>query len=329
MMRDRIFLLALFASSLVFMGPTPEKALPLQYDLHQCLPQEGELGEWKRDGAPQEFRGEDLYLYINGGAEIYHEYGFRQVIIQDYLNKNGKSISLEIFEMTSPESAYGIYTFKTSSEGKEITLGSQAQLADYYLNFWKGNFLITLTGFDENEETIRGLLVIARAVEAKIEFKGKRPPLVALFPEKGLIKPSIKYIKGNLALYNSYQFFTKDIFAFKEGAIGDYRAGHSVFMLKYKSHDGCQKRFDEVRKGFRESPRYKEFKALDENLFRVRDSKGKFVFVTSFKEYILVTIDTDGLERAEEIFNDIQENIKANKKGKNKGASLAATSLWS
>jgi len=31
------------------------------------------LGDWKGVGEAQEFVGDDLFLYMNGGAEIYHE----------------------------------------------------------------------------------------------------------------------------------------------------------------------------------------------------------------------------------------------------------------
>ena len=72
-----------------------------------------------------------MYEYINGGAEIYHEYGFRQVLMQDFKSRSGKAVSLEIFEMEDAESAYGIYTFKTSLEDERLILGSDAQLSDY------------------------------------------------------------------------------------------------------------------------------------------------------------------------------------------------------
>ena len=37
------------------------------------LPQAGELQEWEPAGTPQHVVGDDLFLLINGGAEIYHE----------------------------------------------------------------------------------------------------------------------------------------------------------------------------------------------------------------------------------------------------------------
>ncbi|MCK5095106.1 MAG: hypothetical protein KAR18_10290, partial [Spirochaetes bacterium] len=73
-----------------------ENPKSLQRDLNKYLPGTNEIREWKEDGSPCKYKGEDLYSYINGGAEIYHEYGFKQVIVQDYTRKNGKSIALEI-----------------------------------------------------------------------------------------------------------------------------------------------------------------------------------------------------------------------------------------
>jgi hypothetical protein len=281
----------------------------LQRDLTKYLPGTDEIGEWKEDGSPREYKGEDLFSYINGGAEIYHEYGFAQVIVQDFKRKNGKSIALEIFEMESSEAAYGIYSFKTATQGEGLALGDKAQLADYYLNFWKGNFVVTLTGFDEDEETVKGLQKIARAVATKIRSRGREPAFVSLLPEKDLIGQSIKYFKGNLGLYNSYLFFTRDVFRLKEGIKGDYQAGYSVFIISYEESGEDQKRFTDVKKSFKESPRYKDFRSIDERLFQVEDGKGKHVFVSHFKKHFLIAIGTMSQAHAIKILSAAQETI--------------------
>jgi hypothetical protein len=287
-----------------------ENLKSVQHDLNKYLPGTDETGEWKEDGSPQEYKGEDLYSYINGGAEIFHEYGFKQVIVQDYTRKNGKSIALEIFEMESAKSAYGIYTFKTSTEGKELALGDKAQLADYYLNFWKGEFVVTLIGFDEDEETVKGLQKIARAVDTKIKSRGREPAFVSLLPEKDLIEQSIKYFKGNLGLYNSYPFFTQDVFRLKKGIKGDYKTEYSVFIISYKDSKENPSRFNDVKKNFEESPRYKDFRSVDEKLFQVEDGKGKLVFVSYFKKHLLIAMGTISQAQTKNLFAAIQENIR-------------------
>ena len=50
------------------------------------LPQAGDAGSWKPEDEPQHVEGEDLFLLINGGAEIYHEYGFTQAAVQSYID---------------------------------------------------------------------------------------------------------------------------------------------------------------------------------------------------------------------------------------------------
>jgi hypothetical protein len=315
MMKKVILSTILLISGLLIYGsfllllPSENQTSP-QHDLYKYLPGTDEIGEWKEDGSPQEYKGEDLYSYINGGAEIYHEYGFKQVIVQDYKRKNGKSIALEIFEMESAEGAYGIYTFKTSTEGKKLALGDKAQLADYYLNFWKGNFVVTLTGFDEDEETVKGLEKIARGVDTKIKIRGREPAFVSLLPEKDLMEQGIKYFKGNLGLYNSYPFFTQDVFRFKKGVKGDYKAGYSVFIISYEDSKENQSRFNDVKRIFEESPRYKDFKSVDEKLFQVEDGEGKLVFVSHFKKHFLIAIGTISQAQTKNLFAAIQENLK-------------------
>ena len=126
-----------FVSAALFFLLLQGKSLLLGQSLFKYLPQSDEVKSWNKDGTPQEFEGEDLYLYINGGAEIYHEYGFSRVVVQEYKNRNRKSISVEIFEMESPKAAFGIYTFKSSPRGKELALGNEGRMEAYYLNFWK------------------------------------------------------------------------------------------------------------------------------------------------------------------------------------------------
>ena len=309
MTRQNILSAVLFVFAFAFFPHTSDLTASPQHNLTEYLPKKCEMQGWERDGSPQEYREDELYEYINGGAEIYHEYGFTQVFVQDFKSKSGKALSLEIFEMEDAESAYGIYTFKTSAEDKRLVLGSDAQLADYYLNFWKGNLLVTITGFDEDQETIKALQELAKAVDAKIKAQGGRPHLASVLPERGLRTTSIKYFQGNLGLYNSYPFFTRDTFHLKEGIKGDYEGGYSVYIIESKEGEGGESAYDEVKKSFEESPKYRKFELLERNLFRIQDRKGKQIFVSSFKNCALIVMGAVHPTQAKEVFSDIQENI--------------------
>jgi hypothetical protein len=55
------------------------------------------------------YNGKALYGYIDGGAELYYEYGFRRATVQEVV-QDSLRIHLEIFEMDSPEGAAGIFS---------------------------------------------------------------------------------------------------------------------------------------------------------------------------------------------------------------------------
>lgn len=232
---------------------------------------------WSRDGEPQEFVGEDLYTYIDGGAEIYQEYGFRRVAVQDYKNAAGKSVSLEIFEMQTPEAAFGMFTFKRSGKGKAVPLGAGGELEDYYLNFWKGRFLVTLTGFDSDPATLAGLQAVSAAVDAKISDGAKVPVLVGLLPPEGLQAGSVKYLKGILGLNNVYPFYTARGLTFKEAVRGLYESGESLMILEYGTAEARREAWMELQAGLEKSGRFSRPGNYLADAVVFEDGKGQFL----------------------------------------------------
>ena len=275
-------------------------------DISYYLPLSSELNIWRPVDKPQRFEGEDLLLYINGGAEIYHEYGFRQVITQEYKDKNGTSIHLEIFEMEDYASAYGIYTFKTGDEGQRIMVGNEALLEDYYLNFWKGNYLVTVTGFDSRQETVNGLVAIAEATDSKIITQGRKPPLPDVLPQKNLRKNSIKYLKGNLGLFNHYEFDSENIFGLKEGVIGDY-GNFEVFVFRYDDEGKSSKWYEKAKNHIENNPRFRDFVNLG-GAFSMRDSEETPIRVEMYQNHIFIILGRKHID-ADTILIELKERI--------------------
>ena len=261
--------------------------------LRTYLPADNASSGWMKDGALQEYEGEDLYIYIDGGAEIYQEYGFRRVILQDYKNANGKSLSLEIFEMETSAAAFGMFSFKRSGSGKAVTLGAGAELESYYLNFWKGRFLVTLTGFDEAPETVDGLTAVAGIVDSKIRDAGEAPGLVGALPEKGLRPGSVKYLKGLLGLNNIYPFYTARGLGFGEAARGVYENGATLLILDYGSADARARAWLDLKAYLSESDRFKRAGGGEANVFLVQDGKGQSVAFAESGPRLLIGISLD------------------------------------
>jgi len=270
-------LAALVAAGLFASGAgTPERRSP-EGPLRIYLPADNAAAGWTRDGAPQEFEGEDLYTYIDGGAEIYREYGFRRVVVQDYENPRGKSVSLEIFEMETPAAAFGMFTFKRSGGGKTLNLGAGAELEAYYMNFWKGRFLVTLTGFDEGAETTEGLKAIGRIVDSALPEGGEGPGLVAALPAEGLRPGSVKYLRGLLGLNNLYSFYTARGLAFTDAVRGLYDSGEALILLNYGSAEARHTAWLELCAELDRSERFERPENYLADAVVFRDAKGLFV----------------------------------------------------
>ncbi len=279
-------------------------------DLKSYLPSGQDTGEWRSDGPPQEFKGDDLYLYIDGGAEIYREYGFEQVVVQDYKNLAGKGFSLEIFRMSNPEAAYGMYTFKRSPKGQVTNLGAEGQMEDYYLNFWKGSFLVTLTAYDTDPKTMAGLTLAARLVEKKISEEAKRPSLVAVLPGEGLVETSVRYFRGYLGFMNIYSSLGKEEFGVREGVKADYGVGCSLFILRYQSEQESQARFSAAELSIGKSSGLKESPPAGAAPVRWKDDRGRFLSLRLIKNYILLCLEDSDSHRSSELFEAVGSSIQ-------------------
>ena len=141
---------------------------PSQEPPVRLLPLESDLKGWKLDGEPQTAGGMALFELINGGAEEYVKQGFRRAVMASYINSVGKRINLEVYEMVSPESARNIYLKKAGDKGTRVPVGDEAALEDYYLNFRKGAYQVTLSGYDTQKETLECIVLMGRLIAERI-----------------------------------------------------------------------------------------------------------------------------------------------------------------
>ena len=277
--------------------------------LSRLQPDPSRLDGWLIKDEFQAYEGGKLFLYIDGGAEIYREYGFARVLVQDYW-KGERSISLEIFEMTSSDAAFGIFSFKRSKKGRVLGVGSADGLEEYYMNFWKGRFLVTLTGMNSDEETIEGIQSFARGVAEKIEESADRPSLLKALPLEGLIDSSLKYMKGQLGLYNIYPFFEGNPFGLKEAVKGDYTSGTGAFVFRYDSSKEAVERYAAVGKAFQDRAKYQNF-SKEREAFRVNDNSGLAFRVGLQGRFILMISGAGSLKAETEAFKQLSESLSA------------------
>jgi hypothetical protein len=195
-----------------------------------------EIGGWSARGDAQVFHGEDLFLYINGGAEIYHEYGFKHVTVRDY-QRDDHRLGVEVYRME--ESAYGIYSFMRPAGGEAVDVADGGSLSDYYAVFRAGRDLVVVTAHSEFKGMRQAVLDVSRSLAGRFPTGGEIPALLAYFPEQGRVAGSEKYLAGPISLRNDAPVVARIFKGFEQAAVSKYPGG-SLYLLSWKDESGAR-----------------------------------------------------------------------------------------
>ncbi len=158
------------------------------------LPAEKELDGWKMDGEALFYTSDNLWEYINGQAETFLMYDFREVAAQHYLDASDLEIKVEIYEHGNSLMTFGIYSQFRSPEGAYLDIGNEAFGDEYSIHFWKGRFYVKVYAYDEGEKSSEAMKKFASIVAERIPAEGGEPKETALFPRGGLIEKSVTYV---------------------------------------------------------------------------------------------------------------------------------------
>lgn len=160
----------------------------------------------------QSFDGSSLWGYINGGADIFLEYGFDNLLLQEMEIANNK-LKVEFYRMTDPYSALGIYSvsnYKCNNKNNSLMFSCitqyqiQCAIGEYYIS------IINTNGSEKEQElsnTLFGIII------SKINYNEVLLPEIFM---NSLLKSNIeqiKYVKGILGVQNGilewYDYFDK------------------------------------------------------------------------------------------------------------------------
>ena len=178
------------------------------------------LEGWAPSEAPRGYFPESLFEYINGAAESYLSYDFRELLVAD-LQKKGTEATLtaEIYDMGDPLNAFGIYGAERYPENEPVGVGDLDYLEGESLNFLAGRYYVKLLAFGLGGETDKILREAGSKIAGAIGAKTGLPPLVRAFPAEGLVARSEKYIKRN---FMGYEFLGNGyVAAYRSGREGD------------------------------------------------------------------------------------------------------------
>ncbi len=295
-------LLKLFLAFVLFFSFSNAKGALLEEEgvssLHFLLP---DVVTWKIPEAPQDYFPEILFEYINGAAEIYLSYDFKELTVGQYeKGDSNASLIIEIYDMGTEINSFGIYSAERFPDSQFISLGSQGYLEEETLNFIVGKYYVKLLCFDSGEDSADFLKLFSQEVVKRVKDKGTLPPALAFFPKQGLVRNSEKFILRN---FMGYSFL-------HSGYLANYKLEDlefDCFLIEGENADDAQN----MLKKYLEKKGKQSVEEISTG-FRIKDRYYHNIYLARVENYLcgVMKIKDESLEVGDKYFGMLIESLK-------------------
>jgi hypothetical protein len=178
-------------------------------------------GPWIYSDSVKVFNPENLYDYIDGGADSYLSYSFQELLVVNYNRADKKYITIEIYEHQSPLLAFGIYAQERPTKDRFLKIGAQGYQEDGILNFLCSKYYVKISSHDETPETAASMSKMALDLASKLDAKAELPESLNYLPAEGKIENSENLINTN---FLGYDFFSSTL-------VATYKKGDKTFKI--------------------------------------------------------------------------------------------------
>jgi hypothetical protein len=274
----------LFSLVVLLLAPLPAVAI----DDAALLPPDGFLGAWKKVDAAKRFTEADLYGYIDGGAELFLEYGFEQLTVQKYRNGSDE-FAVEAYRMADSPAAAGIYLMKAGKETPVIGFRERHTANRYQLMFYRNRYFVIVNNLSGKEALAPLEVKFASAIASKLPAAVPTAELQTL-PRAGLVPGSARLVRGAYGLQAVFTLGDGDILLLERkltAAAGNYKSAtgdYTLIVATYTDAAQARRAFDHLQKN------------LDHYLKVVDQKPDRFVFVDYAKQYGVVSVVGKRLE---------------------------------
>jgi len=214
----------------------------------QLAASESYLPGWKLASPARTYDKKSIFDYINGAAELYFAYDFRAVAAAEY--QDGEtSIIVDVYDMATPENAFGIYSLSRYSEANYVNVGNEGILTDANLDFWKGRYFCKVYSFDISEKYQKDVVNFGVKLASNIKEAGMEPSVLKKLPQNGLIPKTAKFFSRKLALDNIYYISPWNILKLSsetKGVAAEYDINGvrvQLFVVEYPSPNAASLAF--------------------------------------------------------------------------------------
>jgi len=145
------------------------------------------------------FTGTALYGFMNGGADLYYEYGFKELVSREIVYKD-EEFTVDIFTMETHLDAFGIYSILVHKCLRADSPGPYNCLSKYQLQSVFGNDYVSIvfqSGSDAARESADEILKMLYPYAITTIHKPPQLSYMTTFRTG-----TVKYMKGKLGVDN-------------------------------------------------------------------------------------------------------------------------------
>ena len=146
------------------------------------------------------FTGTALYGFMNGGADLYYEYGFKELTSREIKYKD-EDFTIDVYTMNTPLDAFGIYSINVFKCLRADSLGRFDCLSKYQLQAVDGNAYVSIV-FQSGSHAARKAADELYQMYVADGKNGVNIPGQLTYMTARSSSGTVKYMKGKLGLNN-------------------------------------------------------------------------------------------------------------------------------
>ncbi|UCD93510.1 MAG: hypothetical protein JSU69_06980 [Candidatus Zixiibacteriota bacterium] len=293
-----LLIMSVVAMSFVACGKKGGRTMPLS--MRQFIPEK--IPGWRLQDSVESYDRQTIFDYIDGAGEVYRSYGFRKVEVYRFTADEKPEITVEIFDMGSPDDAYGV--FSHAREEEEPGIGEAYEFRGSLICFWKAAYFVCALAEEGTPETKAAVFALAREIDRALPASQGRPALVNSLPEENLISNTVRYFHTHPSL--NYHYFLSEENVLNLGpqtsaVLAAYKPG-SIYLLYVQYPSAAEA--DNARSRFIE--KYAPEAAKD-GVGEIE--KGRWIGVAAEKEHLTIVLDAPTGDYAGNLMAKIRDDI--------------------
>jgi len=254
-------------------------------------------GKAAAQGSAQTYNPDTLYQYIDGGADLYLLYDFKALLHQDF-RSGPTDLTVDIYEMSKPEDAFGIYASERSPGYKFVVFGAEGYRDKGILNFVQDRYYVKLSSSGASADPL--LDQFAHLLSGRIGGVRSLPSLLGKLPRESRVLHSEQYVKkdplGHAFLAPSY------IVSYGQG-----KQQSKLVISVASDAQSTKARAEQLNKHFKQSGESVAAPELGEGGIRAKNSFEGRVIARTQGRYLIALFNPS--ENGAEILKTVAQNL--------------------